>query len=147
MQQWERPRRFAPMSQFVAIVPVLRVTDVERSIVWYREILGFEADPFPDVPPYEFCILRRDATELMLRRSPDPVVRARRSYDWDVYIRLAGEELVPLLDRARKRTPLVRGPELMPYGQVEFELEDPDGYRVCVAEALNDTRGFPRAEA
>jgi hypothetical protein len=75
------------------------------------------------------------------------VVRSRRSYDWDVYIRLAGDELVTLLDRARKRTPLVRGPELMPYGQVEFELEDPDGYRVCVAEVVSDTRGFPRAEA
>ena len=135
------------MSQFVAIVPVLRVTDVERSIVWYREILGFASDPFPAVPPYEVCILRRDATELMLRRCAEPVVRSRRSYDWDVYIRLAGDELVTLLDRARKRTPLVRGPELMPYGQVEFELEDPDGYRVCVAEVVSDTRGFPRAEA
>jgi hypothetical protein len=33
----------------------------------------------------------------------------------------------------------------MPSGAVEFELEDPDGYRVCVAEVLSDTRGFPRA--
>jgi hypothetical protein len=64
-----------------------------------------------------------------------------------VYIRLQGEELTQLLDHARRRTPLVRGPELMTYGQVEFELEDPDGYRVCVAEALADTKGFPRAVA
>lgn len=135
------------MPQFVAIVPVLRVSDVERSIAWYRDNLGFEPDPFPGEPPFEFCILRRDATELMLRRSPTPVARARDSYAWDVYIRLAGEELTQLLDHARRRTPLVRGPEVMPYGQVEFELEDPDGYRVCVAEALSDTTGFPRAVA
>ena len=135
------------MTQFMAIVPVLRVSTVERSIAWYRDNLGFTPDPCPDSPPYEFCILRRDDTELMLRRSAEPVTRTGRSYDWDVYIRLGGEELVVLLDEARKRTPLVRGPELMPYGQVEFELEDPDGYRVCVAEPLSDTRGFPRAEA
>jgi len=135
------------MSQFVAIVPVLRVTDVERSIAWYRDILGFTPDPFPAEPPFEFCILRRDATELMLRRAGVPAPKPRDAYEWDVYIRLAGEELTVLLDHARRRTPLVRGPELMSYGQVEFELEDPDGYRVCVAEALSDTRGFPRAVA
>lgn len=132
------------MSQFIAIVPVLRVSDVERSIAWYRDNLGFTPDPFPATPPYEFCILRRDGMELMLRRTATPAVRPRNSYEWDVYIRLGGEQLIDLLDHARKRTPLVRGPELMPYGQVEFELEDPDGYRVCVAEALADTRGIPK---
>ncbi len=84
---------------------------------------------------------------------PVRTARARRadrqqiphSYEWDVYIRLSGDELTSLLDHARRRTPLVRGPEVMPSGAVEFELEDPDGYRVCVAEALSDTRGFPRA--
>jgi catechol 2,3-dioxygenase-like lactoylglutathione lyase family enzyme len=135
------------MPQFVAIVPVLRVTDVERSIAWYRENLGFEADPSPAEPPFESCVLRRDATELMLRRATGSAPRPRDSYEWDVYIRLVGEELTSLLDHARRRTPLVRGPELMPSGQVEFELEDPDGYRVCVAEVLSDTRGFPCAVA
>jgi catechol 2,3-dioxygenase-like lactoylglutathione lyase family enzyme len=135
------------MPQSVAIVPVLRVSDVERSIAWYREHLGFVPDPFPAQPPFACCILRRDSTELMLRKAVTPPARARDSYEWDVYIRLQGEELTQLLDHARRRTPLVRGPELMPYGHVEFELEDPDGYRVCVAEALADTRGFPRAVA
>lgn len=135
------------MPQFVAIVPVLRVTDMERSIGWYRDNLGFVPEPSPAEPPFEFCVLRRDATELMLRRASSPTPKPRDSYEWDVYIRLAGEELTALLDHARRRTPLVRGPEVMPYGQVEFELEDPDGYRVCVAEVLSDIRGFPRAVA
>lgn len=135
------------MPVFVAIVPVLRVTDVERSIAWYREILGFEPEPSPGEPPVESCVLRRDATELMLRRALSPAPKSRDSYEWDVYIRLAGNELTALLDQARRRTPLVRGPELMSNGLVEFELEDPDGYRVCMAELLSDTRGFPRAVA
>lgn len=135
------------MPQFVAIVPVLRVNDMERSIAWYRDNLGFTPEPSPAEPPFDSCILRRDATELMLRRSPTPVPRVRDSFAWDVYIRLAGEELTALLDHARRRTPLVRGPEVMSSGPVEFELEDPDGYRVCVAEVLSDTSGFPRAVA
>ncbi|MCA0374695.1 MAG: hypothetical protein LCH84_03440 [Gemmatimonadetes bacterium] len=133
------------MLRFESIVPVLRVADVARSIAWYRDHLGFAADPFPAEPPFEFCILRRDATELMLRRATVPIVRDPRRYDWDVYVRISGGQLVALLDAARRTTPLVRGPELMPYGQVEFELEDPDGHRVCVAEVLADTTGIPRA--
>ncbi len=133
------------MIRFTAIVPVLRVTDVERCMTWYREILGFSVDPSPDVVPYEFCILRRDNAELMLRRTRTPIARTPAAHDWDVYLRLDGGELTELLDHARRRTPLVRGPELMPAGQVEFELEDPEGHRICVAEVLNDVTGFPRA--
>ncbi len=133
------------MVRFASIVPVLRVVDVERSMAWYREILGFSVDPFPVVAPYEFCILRRDAAEIMLRRTRSPAARTPTAHDWDVYLRLDGGELTALLDHARKRTPLVRGPELMPYGQIEFELEDPEGHRICVAEVLSDVTGFPRA--
>jgi catechol 2,3-dioxygenase-like lactoylglutathione lyase family enzyme len=133
------------MPFFATIVPVLRVHDVARSIAWYRDHLGFAPDPFPAEPPHACCTLRRDQAELMLRKAGAPVVRSPSAYDWDVYIRLTGGELTNLLDHARRTTPLVRGPELMPSGQVEFELEDPDGYRVCVAEALADTRGFPPA--
>jgi hypothetical protein len=31
-----------------------------------------------------------------------------------------------------KRVQLLRGPERMLYGVVEFEVCDPDGYRICV---------------
>lgn len=135
------------MPYFASIVPVLRVADVARSLAWYRDHLGFAAADEPVVATQESCIIRRDGTELMLRRIAPGTPIAFRTYDWDVYIRLSGGELTQLLDHARRTTPLVRGPEIMPAGQVEFELEDPDGHRVCVAEALEDTRGFPRAVA
>ena len=32
----------------VKAVPVLEVADVGVSIKWYREMLGFSADPFPE---------------------------------------------------------------------------------------------------
>ena len=41
------------MIRFAAIVPVLRVVDVERCMTWYREILGFSVDPFPGVAPFD----------------------------------------------------------------------------------------------
>ena len=133
------------MIRFAAIVPVLRVVDVERCMTWYREILGFSVDPSPDVAPFECCILRRDDAELLLRRVKAPIARTPAAHDWDVYLRLEGNELTALLDHARRRTPLVGGPEVMPYGQVVFDLEDPEGHRICVSEMLDDVKGFPRA--
>lgn len=135
------------MPYFASIIPVLRVADLPRSLAWYRDHLGFTADALPADATPDACILRRDGTELMLRRVAPGSPVTLRTYDWDVYIRLSGGELTQLLDHARRSTPLVRGPEIMPTGQVEFELEDPDGHRVCVAEQLADTRGFPRAVA
>ena len=66
------------MIRFAAIVPVLRVADVARCMSWYREILGFSVDPFPGEAPFEFCILRRDATELMLRKKAFSLMREPR---------------------------------------------------------------------
>jgi catechol 2,3-dioxygenase-like lactoylglutathione lyase family enzyme len=135
------------MPYFASIIPVLRVADLSRSLAWYRDHLGFTADEGAAAVASDACILRRDGTELMLRRVAPGSPAVLRTYDWDVYIRLSGGELTQLLDHARRTTPLVRGPEIMPSGHVEFELEDPDGHRVCVAEALADTRGFPLAVA
>jgi len=40
---------------------------------------------------------------------------------------------------------LVRGPERMFYGLVEFEVLDPDGYRVCVSGAVRADANVPAA--
>lgn len=134
------------MLQFTAIVPVLRVADVARSQRWYQEILGFAEVASPNAPSSDACRLQRDHTELMLRRATASTApRTPTEGAWDVLVRLSGDALVTLLDDARRRTPLVRGPEIMPDGSVEFELEDPDGHRVCISELLSDTRGIPRA--
>jgi catechol 2,3-dioxygenase-like lactoylglutathione lyase family enzyme len=140
------PDALVGMLQFTAIVPVLRVADVARSQRWYQEILGFSAVASPGSPSADSCRLQRDHTELMLRRaSGSTAPRTPSEGAWDVLVRLNGDALITLLDEARRRTPLVRGPELMPDGAVEFELEDPDGHRVCISEVLTDTRGIPRA--
>ncbi|MCC6243859.1 MAG: VOC family protein [Gemmatimonadaceae bacterium] len=131
---------------FSAVVPVLRVGDIARSVSWYTTILGFTSEALPDAAMDDRVLLRRDHTELVLRRAAAPAAgRVPRSGEWDLLIRLSGDALVALLDAARRQTPLVRGPELMSNGEVHFELEDPDGHRVCVSEVVSDTRGIPRA--
>lgn len=119
-------------------VPVLRVADVGRSLAWYREVLGFSADPFPDSPPYRFAILRHGPAELMLRAGPAQVGQIRTPYDWDVYLRLQGEAFRELFARLQARGVVSRRLERMPYGLAEFEITDPDGYTLCLAQPDDD---------
>jgi hypothetical protein len=49
---------------------------------------------------------------------------------WSVYLRVAGTGVLDVAAAVEKRAQLLRGPEKMFYGLVEFELCDPDGYRI-----------------
>ena len=130
--------------RFERAVPVLQVADVGRSIDWYVAVFGVDADPFPPKPPYGFAILRRDGVEIMLQSgTPQPL--DAKNEGWTVYLRIAGEGFLELAESVRRATPLVRGPERMFYGLVEFEVLDPDGYRICVSGAVPADANVPAA--
>jgi catechol 2,3-dioxygenase-like lactoylglutathione lyase family enzyme len=133
------------MSRVEAAVPVLQVSNVEQSIKWYGSVLGFEADPFPPTPPHSFAILRRDSIEIMLQCAEGDTSAKLKSPDspWAVYLRLSGGQLLSFAEDASRRTRIVRGPERAFYGQVEFEVVDPDGHLICLAEPLPATTAVP----
>ena len=126
------------MSEYQRAVPVLQVANVESSLRWYVDVLGFTADTFPKDPPYSFAILRRDGAEIMLQCSNN--VRGERSFAhksdpeflWSVYLRIARTSVLEVAAAVEKKVQLLRGPERMFYGLVEFEVCDTDGYRICV---------------
>ncbi|MEM1080835.1 MAG: VOC family protein [Pseudomonadota bacterium] len=129
---------------FASATPVLQVRDVADSVAWYRRVLGFETAPFPDHPPYRFAILTRDGVELMLQASSGS---ANKPHDgWSVYIRLQGDQLLDLADHVRGQIPLIREPERMPYGDVEFAVSDPDGHVLVLSEPLPDHGSVPLAK-
>jgi catechol 2,3-dioxygenase-like lactoylglutathione lyase family enzyme len=121
------------MMRVAIVVPLFRVADVARSISWYREVLGFLAEPFPAEPPYEFAILRRGTAEIMLRRSAGG--RPAGGGGWDAYVRLSGG-IHALYGTLQQRMPIVRRLEIMEYGDTEFEIADPDGYVLCLSEVV-----------
>jgi len=128
-------------------VPLLRVVDVGRSIDWYRDTLGFVADPFPAVPPYQFAILRHGQVELMLRRGSPPVRPQPRQYDWDVYLRREGSGFREVFAAFSARGIVTRRLERMFYGLAEFEVTDPDGYVICLSQLLEDAADLPTPAA
>ncbi len=129
------------------LVPTLRVTDVARSMQWYRETLALVGDPFPAQPPFEFALLQQGGVELMLRRGTPPERSAPRQYDWDVYLRRDGEHFREVYAAFSARGIVTRRLELMPYGLAEFEITDPDGYVICLSQQLEDASDLPRPVA
>ncbi|HEU5179864.1 MAG TPA: VOC family protein [Candidatus Polarisedimenticolia bacterium] len=121
------------MSAYQSAVPVLQVANVEASVRWYIDVLGFVPQTFPQNPPFSFAMLRRDGAEIMLQcgergkdGGPDP------EFLWSVYLRIGDAAVLEVAAAAGTKTQLLRGPERMFYGLVEFEICDPDGYRICV---------------
>ena len=127
------------MPTYQRAVPVLQVINVETSLRWYIDVLGFKADTFPQSPPYSFAILRRDQAEIMLQCGEQPRTvsysqnRADAEFVWSVYLRIAGTSVLEVANAVEQKAGLLRGPEQMFYGLVEFEICDPDGHRVCVS--------------
>ena len=125
--------------QLGAAVPTFLVANVARTARWYRECLGFRtAGTVPAAEPYVYASLVRDGVELMLlragREDPADAVVRRPEGVWDVYVRMRGVHAYYETVRARDfvRTALAQ----QPYGDWEFEVEDPNGYVLVFGELL-----------
>lgn len=56
---------------------------------------------------------------------------------WRVYLRVTGGELLELAEIVAEHTQFARPPERMFDGQMEFEIVDPDGHPICVADVCD----------
>lgn len=126
------------MSRFGQIAPAFLVADVGATARWYRDVLGFVFDTFPQTEPFEWASLRRDHVEIMLQRSPgyakpdlDPL---RPGGAWDAYIYLTDVDglFAAIADRVQVR----RAPCDQPYQMREFEIADPNGYVLVFGQDL-----------
>ena len=126
------------MPTYQRAVPVLQVVNVEASVRWYVDVLGFTPETFPEKPPYSFAIMRRDGAEIMLQCNDETqwtTSNPAPEFVWSVYLRVEGDAILDVAAAVECKAKLVRGPERLFYGLVEFELCDPDGHRVCVSGA------------
>jgi uncharacterized glyoxalase superfamily protein PhnB len=125
-------------ARFQSACPVFLVDDIASTMQWYRTVLGFEADPFPESPPHAFCALSRDDIEIMLQQlvgyeKPDVYPR-REGGVWNVYLRMHGVR--DLFDGLSKRSDVKILETIckQPYGETEFVVQDPNGYVLVFAE-------------
>jgi catechol 2,3-dioxygenase-like lactoylglutathione lyase family enzyme len=124
------------MPKLKSLAATFPVADIASTIRWYQEELGFTAHPFPETPPYVFAIVSRDSVEIMFQLVPGydkpDLYRLRAGGVWDAYIRMEGvkEFYGSIKDKVEIKLSLRK----QPYGDWEFEVQDPNGYILVFSE-------------
>jgi catechol 2,3-dioxygenase-like lactoylglutathione lyase family enzyme len=114
-----------------AISPFFIVSNVDRTIAFYRERLGFETTfQEPDRNPF-FAIIRRDGAQILLKSdgavAPLPNPKRHPSMRWDAFVYAPDPDALAadFVDQgAALSAPLADTHD----GLRGFELTDPDGY-------------------
>ncbi len=115
------------MATITSIRPMLAVTDLQRTITFYCDKLGFRCgDTFGDPPVW--CDLERDGCSIMFNAPPTDCVRRdvpRRSRDYQIFY-FNTPDVVALRDELLSRGAPVSKLRVTVYGMKEFEVRDPD---------------------
>ena len=113
--------------------PVLQVSDLERSVAFYSQTLGFEAGRLWGDPPC-FCIVGRGSVTIMLDKGRDGQTVPLNQY-WAAYVYV---DDVDALHRefSQAGAEIARGPEDTYYGCRDFDVRDPDGHLIAFGQDL-----------
>lgn len=121
--------------KLTSVAPQFLVDDLQRSIEYYRQRLGFELDF-----RYEafYASVSRDGCAIHLKAAPKAGAdRAhRRQHEHlDAYIDV--RNVAALHEELRSRGALVTKPlEERPWSCLDFYVEDVDGYILCFSEQM-----------
>ncbi len=109
------------------VVPLLRARDLEETIRFYTQTLGFVVtNRMP-----EWCWLLRGAASLTFFTDADRVAPALTG---SIY--LYPKDLVAEWERLKDKADVVRPIARMPYGMREFTIRDPNGYELRFAQEI-----------
>ena len=132
------------------IVPNLAVTELARSLKFYRRILDFDVvfiigkdnETIEDPERGLFAMIERDGQNLMLQTCESlaeelPIFEGRPpTPGGTIYFRGLDPDLVK--ERVEP-TEIVKGPFRQWYGMRELYLRDPDGHIICVGMQDNSS--------
>ena len=122
------------MASILAAAPQFLVANLDASLTFYEQRLGFARDFV-----YEgfYAGVSRDRAVIHLKCAPPfEAERARRKSEehLDAYVVVAGVEDLHA-EFVRRGAPILKPLEERPWGTRDFYVEDPDGYILCFAEA------------
>jgi lactoylglutathione lyase len=130
------------MRAFLRLTPNLVVRDVEESIRFYTDVLGFELDKHvPDQPPFVFASVRGGGVELFLNQQSTVVDEypAFRNVPiggtFTLFMVVQGVDALHC-EVEKHGTRIVMPLVTKFYGMREFAFVDPDGYVITLAERI-----------
>jgi catechol 2,3-dioxygenase-like lactoylglutathione lyase family enzyme len=120
-----------------SISPVLLVSDLERSVAYYRDRLGFECEVYGDPP--NFASARREGASILLALTDEPerIIPNWRIVEnmWNAYIRV--DDVHRLYAEVQERgAPIDYTIYDAPHGFREFGVQDPDGHDIAFGQPL-----------
>lgn len=122
-----------------SLTPNLIVANVERSIAFYRDVLGFTvAATVPEESPFVFAIVQSGPVRIFLN-APEPAVAEYpafkdRPIGGTLTLFIDVENIRQVHDDLRGTVAIVMPLEHKWYGVTEFAFADPDGYLITYAE-------------
>jgi len=118
------------MTSVKKISPMLAVADMQQSIAFYRDVLGFGVE----MESADYSIVVRDGATIHLARAASDEVMACVRGHAEIYIEVDDlsemwAAVEPLKDRFK-----IRGLIEQPYGMTEFHIGDPNDCLVFVGQ-------------
>jgi uncharacterized glyoxalase superfamily protein PhnB len=121
------------------LTPNLVVSNVERSVAFYCDTLGFTlAQKVPDQSPLVFASVQSGGVEVFFN-APEPAIAEypafkSRPIGGTLTLFMEVEGIQALHDALAGRVKIVMPLERKWYGVTEFAIVDPDGYVITFAE-------------
>jgi uncharacterized glyoxalase superfamily protein PhnB len=121
------------------LTPNLIVSNVGRSIAFYRDVLGFTVNrTVPDAEPFVFAIAESGSVEIFLN-APGPAheeypALKGRPIGGTLTLFIEVENVRASYDELMGRVQVVMPLETKWYGVTEFAFLDPDGYIITFAQ-------------
>lgn len=131
--------------KFSDVTPNLIVSDIDRSLRFYREVLGFSVvTTVPDAAPFVFVWLQRDGISVFLNARegvnedlPDLAARPLGGTN-TLFMVLEADSIESGVDalfaEVSAKVTVVMPLKTQFYGMREFGIEDPDGYVILFAQ-------------
>jgi len=112
---------------------VLAVPDLDRSVDFYTQMLGFRAQPIED-PGWMFMV--RDNCTIRLGECPDAIDPFELG-DHSYFAFLHVDDVDGLYDHVRKNGgDVIREPRNESWGMREFPLRTIDGHRIMIGQKI-----------
>ncbi len=123
------------------IIPNIPVADVERSVEFYRHVLGFELVGVRGRGDATRAHLKLGTIEVIFR-SLEPL--AARPYsdpalENQLILHIQVEDVFDLYDRIKRRVHVVRPLEPTLFGSAEFMIRDVDGRILAFSQPVGST--------
>jgi len=121
------------------LTPNLVVSNVERSVAFYRDVLGFQAGmTVPNQPPFAFASVQSGPVEIFFN-AQEPAMAEYPAFSgrpiggtFTMFVEV--QDSAAIHESLKSRVTIVMPLEKKWYGITEFAFADPDGYLITYAE-------------